>query len=156
MIYYIIGQPGAGKTTLSNLLKESLNSEKVIQIDGDDMRVIFDNKDYSENGRRMNIKKSHDIATFLNAKNYDVIISLVSPFKDIREEFKLNNSNVVEIFVHTDSIRGREDFFVKNYEYPTDNYIDLDTSNTDDITMKKLLNKIEELNKIVYNNHDLA
>ena len=48
MIYWFTGQPGAGKTTLSKHLISYLeNTEKVIHIDGDDLRLIFENKDFS-------------------------------------------------------------------------------------------------------------
>jgi len=51
---------------------------------------------------------------------------LVSPYRDLREEFK-KRSDVREIYVHTKEIRGREDFHV-DYEEPIDNFIDIDTS----------------------------
>lgn len=131
MIYWFTGQPASGKTTLANHLKTFLESsnEKVIHIDGDDLRDIFQNKDYSESGRRKNIVRAQDIAQFMNSKGYNVIVSLVSPYKDMRDEFKKNTSNVVEIYVHTNEIRGREDYHVNNYEAPTENFIDIDTNN---------------------------
>jgi adenylylsulfate kinase len=100
-----------------------------IHVDGDDIRDIFQNKDYSENGRRQNIQRAQDIAQFLNAKGNNVIVSLVSPYKDQRDTFK-QNPNVVEIYVHTDEIRGREQFHVQNYEPPTENFIEINTTNT--------------------------
>ena len=48
MIYWFTGQPGHGKTVLCNLLKEYIETtyhKKVIHIDGDDIREIFQNKD---------------------------------------------------------------------------------------------------------------
>ena len=128
-IYWFTGQPGAGKTTLSNGLMSRLSLVNFIHIDGDDIRDIFQNKDYSENGRRQNIQRAQDIAQFLNAKKNSVIVSLVSPYKDQRDNFK-QNPNVVEIYVHTDEIRGREQFHVQNYEPPTENFIEINTTNT--------------------------
>lgn len=144
MIYYIVGQPHAGKTTLSKLLKQHLYPQNIIQIDGDDLRDIFQNKDYSEEGRRNNIKRAQDIAMFLNAKGIDVIISLVSPYKDLRDDLK-GKSDVTEIYVHTDDIRGRENFHVENYEKPTENYIDIDTTGVSEFTsLGELITKINE------------
>ena len=45
MIYWLTGQPGAGKTTLAKYLVEYFPKDKVIHIDGDDLRDIFKNKD---------------------------------------------------------------------------------------------------------------
>jgi len=81
MIYYFTGQPGAGKTTLAELLYD----DGYIHIDGDDIRNIFDNKDYSEEGRKLNIRRAHDIAQFMDSKGFTVIISLVSPFRSLRD-----------------------------------------------------------------------
>ena len=137
-IYWFTGQPGAGKTTLSNGLMSRLSLVNFIHIDGDDIRDIFQNKDYSENGRRQNIQRAQDIAQFLNAKGNNVIVSLVSPYKDQRDNFK-QNPNVVEIYVHTDEIRGREQFHVQNYEPPTENFIEINTTN---ITVEECVEKI--------------
>jgi adenylylsulfate kinase len=65
-------------------------------------------------------------------------VSLVSPYKDQRDNFK-QNPNVVEIYVHTDEIRGREQFHVKNYEQPTENFIEINTTN---ITVEECVEKI--------------
>jgi adenylylsulfate kinase len=144
MIYYLIGQPHAGKTTLSKLLKQHLYPQNIIQIDGDEIRDIFQNKDYSEQGRRKNIQRAQDIAKFLNAKGFDVIMSLVSPYKDLRDELKLS-SNVIEVYIHTTDVRGRENFHVENYEKPTENYISIDTSSVSEFTsLGELINKINE------------
>ena len=132
MIYWFTGQPAAGKTTLAkHLLSYLSNTEKVIHIDGDDLRDIFQNKDYSETGRRRNIERAQDIARFMNEKGYSVVVSLVSPYKDQRDEFKKIN-DVIEIYVHTTEIRGRENFHVTNYEPPTENFVDINTTNKRD------------------------
>jgi adenylylsulfate kinase len=87
MIYWFTGQPGAGKTTLADWLATHYHT-KAINIDGDDIREIFDNKDYSEAGRRKNIELAQNMAHFLHHKGYNVFVSLVSPYKDQRESFK--------------------------------------------------------------------
>jgi adenylylsulfate kinase len=149
MIYSFIGQPHSGKTTLANHLKTVLNSaypdRDVYILDGDLLRKVLDNKDYSEDGRRTNIANAHAIARYLDSISpfNDVIISVVSPFLDLREELK-EATEVVEIFVHTTNIRGRENFHVADFEKPITNYIDIDTTDVDEITsMNELFNKID-------------
>ena len=143
-IYWFTGQPGAGKTTLAKGLMNRLSLVNFIHVDGDDIRDIFQNKDYSENGRRKNIEKAQDISLFLDSKGFDVIVSLVSPYKDQRDEFK-NKHNVLEFYIHTEDIRGREDYHVSNYEPPTENFVDVDTTNViEQISIGVIINKINE------------
>ena len=56
MIYNLIGQPHSGKTTLAKHLKTALEinnpQRKALIIDGDDLRKILNNKDYSKEGRK--------------------------------------------------------------------------------------------------------
>ena len=132
MIYWFTGQPGAGKTTLAKHLVTYFENKNVIHIDGDDLRDIFQNKDYSEFGRRKNIERAQDIARFMSQKEFNVIVSLVSPYRDQRQEFKKNNQ-VKEIYVHTTDERGRENFHVTDYETPNNNFIDIDTTNKKEV-----------------------
>jgi len=128
MIYWFTGQPGAGKTSIAEVLITKLPNN-TFHVDGDDLREIFNNKDYSELGRRKNIELAQHITHFLHNKGNDVIVSLVSPYRDQREEFKSKLGNdIIEIYVHTENLRGREDFHVKNYEEPLENFLDMDTS----------------------------
>ena len=142
MIYWFTGQPGAGKTTLAKRLIETSSVNKIIHIDGDDLRDIFKNKDYSEAGRRRNIERAMDIARFMNEKGYMVVASLVSPYRDMRDELKINSS-VIEIYVHTEEDRGRNHFHVENYEPPIENFIEINTTNKpEDESFLELVKKI--------------
>jgi len=143
MIFWFTGQPGHGKTVLATALKQNLDN--VFHIDGDDLRVIFANTDYSEQGRRKNISLAQQLAHFLHIKECNVVVSLVSPYKDQRDEFKDKlGDSIQEIYIHTNEIRGREQFHVKEYQEPTENFIDIDTTNisVDECILKIPINKI--------------
>jgi adenylylsulfate kinase-like enzyme len=138
MIYWFTGQPGAGKTVLATALKQQLDN--VFHVDGDDLRAIFENKDYSETGRRKNIELAQHLAHFLHNKGQNVVVSLVSPYQNQREEFKQKLGDAVkEFYIYTTEIRGRENFHVKEYEQPTENYLDINTTN---ISVEECLNQI--------------
>jgi adenylylsulfate kinase len=139
MIIWLTGQPGSGKSTIANeLVSDSTGT--FINIDGDDLREIFQNKDYSEIGRRKNIELAQHIAEFLHRKGFHPVVSLVSPYKDQRDKFKDKmGKDILEVYVHTTQIRGRENYFVKEYEEPSENYLSLCT---DDITPEECVSYI--------------
>ena len=128
MIYWFTGQPGHGKTTLALALIAQLKrlGYSPHHIDGDDLRDMTGNKDYSEAGRISNVKDAQSIARFLHHNGEVVVVSLIAPYRDMREELK-SSIEMSEIFVHTDEERGREKNHVVNYEQPLENFIDLDT-----------------------------
>ena len=128
MIIWFTGQPGSGKTTLSNELIKLINNSTCISIDGDEIRDIFNNKDYSRDGRIKNIEMVQNFAIFLETKGFTPIVSLVSPYREIRENLKLK-TKVLEIYVYSNEPRGRENFFVKDYEEPLKNFTEINTTN---------------------------
>ena len=143
MIIWLTGQPGAGKTTLAKLLEAHFPDQSIV-LDGDDLRKALRNTDYSEHGRRKNINHAQNMAKDLYYNEYNVIVSLVSPYKDQRELFKQDmGSSIKEVYVHTSNIRGREQFHVQNYEAPTENYIDIDTTDRSELeTLQELVQKL--------------
>jgi adenylylsulfate kinase-like enzyme len=138
MIYWFTGQPGHGKTVLGKKLKRFLEAEKknwrkdVFHIDGDDLRSLTINKDYSEQGRINNIRNAQMIAEYLHNNDCDVVVSVVAPYRWLREEFKERiKGDVIEIYVHTSEPRERDHFKVEDYEAPLENFIDVDTTMDD-------------------------
>ena len=127
MIYWFTGQPGAGKSVLAKMLHKI--KPDAFMIDGDDMRALFSNKDYSIKGRVENISTAQRIAHYLNNQGKDVIVALVAPYIDQREDFKiLMNDEIIEIYVHTSEARERDHFKAIAYVAPEGNYIDIDTT----------------------------
>ena len=138
---WLTGQPASGKTTQAKLLLDSLNTNenhKYLNIDGDDLRDLFQNKDYSRSGREKNIRLGMSIAAYLINKDFIPIISLVSPYIHLREEFK-SKFKVLEVYLHTSEIRGREKYFVEDYEKPIECFLSIDTTHQ---TEEESLNEI--------------
>jgi adenylylsulfate kinase-like enzyme len=123
MILWFYGQPGAGKTTLANALNLRING---IQVDGDDVRNVFNNKDYSKEGRIKNLTLINNIVRFLDHKNFDVIVSVVSPYQEIRDQ--MLDLDIKYFYVYTSEVRGKEQFFVEDLEIGK-NDVMLDTTN---------------------------
>ena len=143
MIYVLYGQPGSGKTTLSQLLcthiqHQSSGNEAVV-IDGDKFREIFKQTDYSPKGRKNNIRAANTVATYISTVNtVDVILALVNPYKHLRAELKANNSQVVEILLESGRDLRRE-HHVENFEVGDPNHI-INTDSLPDDTWNLLKN----------------
>jgi len=142
MIYWFTGQPCAGKTVLANMLKKE--KPGAFRIDGDDMRELFSNKDYSINGRVINVGTAQRIAQYLSNQGEDVIVSLVAPYIDQREDFKaLMGDQIIEFYIHTSESRERDHFKAIAYTPPLANFVDIDTTHdTEEQSFEKVLDAI--------------
>lgn len=149
-LFWFTGQAGAGKTELSNALRTQLVREqtivqqnivpksiwsghipnnKFVIIDGDDIRELYKNTDYSIEGRKANVDFVQKICTFLMKNNITPIVCMVSPFAEQRKEFIEQNGGI-EIYVHCNELRGRENYHVSYYEKPvfSQSAIEIDTT----------------------------
>jgi len=154
MIYLLYGQPASGKTSLGVLLAEHLNTPFII--DGDEFREMFKNEDYGFGGRKKNIRAANAVATYLNKKGKDgnwkaiyvdvdngwkgrpvnkethIVICLVNPYKQFRDELKEDNEGeVFEVLLKSDR-ELRKEYHVEDFEEGNPEY----TINTDGETEK--------------------
>ena len=139
-IYWFIGQPGAGKTTLAKKLQFWLQTDKanwrksVFHIDESDIRDLYDIDvdTTAEHDQIQNIVAT--IASFANIKGHDVVISTTSPFREIREKYK-KKYKIKEIYCDNKKLTNKLEF----YEKPEQFFIGLDTTDNPDETFKKLI-----------------
>ena len=135
MILVIFGQPHSGKTTLANLIDADF------YIDGDHLRRLFQNKDYSKQGRISNLNRASDIATYLHYNGNKVVLSLVYPYKEARDYLNSLSTNVKWIYLTYTEPRGREEFHVSDFEEPElESFLQI---NTDNLTIEECINQIK-------------
>lgn len=156
MIYTIIGQSGSGKTTLGKRLHNFLCTERrnwrrdVFLIDDDYIREIYENKDYTEKGIRKNVKDSQYLISFLHKQGCDVVLSIMSPYRDLRESCKDKlGENIQEIFLYTNQDRTTKQYKVPSFEHPESNFIELDTSKkSPERIFSKLITNLVKLEQV--------
>jgi adenylylsulfate kinase-like enzyme len=130
MIILLYGQPASGKTTLSKELMRIYHNQDAIQIDGDKWRDVTKNKDYSKEGRNRNLKGAFDMAIYLEREGYMPILSFVTPYEEYRKYLAENSNKLIEIFLfYNENVdRGRNDYFAKDFETPSKDFLSLNTS----------------------------
>lgn len=146
MILVLFGQPNSGKTTLATEIMKIRYT--AFHIDGDKLREIFVNKDYSREGRVKNLNRASDIATFLNQEGDDVVMSLVYPYKETREYLNSLNKDILWVYLTYEGERGREGFHVADFEIPTENENVLHLNTTKE-TETECINKIIKYAKLL-------
>jgi adenylylsulfate kinase-like enzyme len=147
MVYWFTGQPSHGKTILATKLVKYFNDGNHINtfhIDGDNLRALTWDIDFSEQGRITNVNSAQKIAHYLHNEGYNAVVSLVSPYRWQRENLKMGlQSNIIEFYIHTTEPRERDLFRVEDYEAPLTNFVDIDTTlDTPEESFKKILENI--------------
>ena len=101
--FWITGLSGSGKTTISTMLKEKLESEgsHVIQLDGDILRKVFDSKVYSYEERKALSFQYSRLCQLLMNQGVCVVIGVIGFFHDLHSWNRKNIPNYVEIFLDT-------------------------------------------------------
>ena len=102
MIIWLIGIPGAGKTTLGTRLEDYLKSQdkKCYIIDGDVIRGFFDNDlGYTYDERIQNIKRIILAGYILEQNGIIPIICNISPFEKLREFARKKFDSYNEIYL---------------------------------------------------------
>ena len=86
----VCGLPGAGKTYFSNKLKETFGDDDspIVHINGDDIRSMHNDWDFSEEGRKRQAERMRKHADEVNADGKHVILDFVCPKQEYRDIIK--------------------------------------------------------------------
>lgn len=130
MIIVLFGQPHCGKSTLAKKLINESCFNQYWNIDGDELREIFKNKNFTRKGRIQNLNRASDIAHYMNSIGSDgIILSLVYPYKEARNYLNKLTDDVKWIYLTYEEERGREKYHVQDFEIPTkESILHLNTS----------------------------
>lgn len=97
-IIWLTGLPCSGKTTIASELGRHINAEI---LDGDEIRGLINNQDFSAEGRRKHMMMVAEMA-YRFSKYANVIVALVSPIKSVRDEIKSKYPNLREVYIKCD------------------------------------------------------
>lgn len=82
-VIHIVGLSGSGKTTISNMIKNSFGDDLVI-IDGDDIRKELKTEGYDDNQREVNHHRIAYVADMVSKAGKGVIIASMAPTENTR------------------------------------------------------------------------
>jgi adenylylsulfate kinase len=110
---WLTGLSGAGKTTITQALEAKLRAQDypLEVLDGDIVRTnLTKGLGFSKEDRDENIRRIGFVANLLTRHGVIVIVSAISPYRDIRQEVKEKIGDFVEVFVNAplDVCEGRD------------------------------------------------
>tara|TARA_B100001057_G_scaffold492224_1_gene584150 strand:+ start:6845 stop:7360 length:516 start_codon:yes stop_codon:yes gene_type:complete len=164
MIFWFTGLSGSGKTTFSKFFIKKLKKKiknKVIHIDGDNFRKIFNDLGYSIKDRIINSERVCKLADFLNKSGqFIIVVSMVSISPRWLSWMRKRNRDYFQIFldVPIEVLKRRN---VKNiykkkfivgldikYPKPTKNFL-IFKNNFNKLFLKKSIHKVLNNKKII-------
>ncbi|XHU95210.1 MAG: adenylyl-sulfate kinase [cyanobacterium endosymbiont of Rhopalodia gibba] len=100
---WLTGLSGAGKSTITHVLGKKLSDRgySVEILDGDIVRTnLTKGLGFSKEDRDTNIRRIGFVASLLTRHGVIVLVSAISPYRDIRDEVRARIGNFVEVFVN--------------------------------------------------------
>ena len=104
LLVWFTGLSGSGKSTLANLLEQKLYEKGLHThiLDGDNVRAgLNKDLDFSEQGRKENIRRIGEVAKLMVDAGLIVISAFISPFREDRAFVRnlLEDGEFIEVFV---------------------------------------------------------
>lgn len=103
-VIFLTGLSGSGKTTIAKALMEKYKKQGVVPVllDGDEIRKVIHQTGFDEESRKKHNLNVGYMASLLESQGNVVIVSLISPYSDIRNEIRQLCNSFVEVYVCTD------------------------------------------------------
>jgi adenylylsulfate kinase len=103
-VVFLYGLSGSGKTTIAKKAIEKLKKKGLtpVLLDGDEIRNAIKLTGFDEDSRKRHNLNVGYMAKLLEAQDKIVIVSLISPYDDIRNQIRSMCSKFIEVHVATD------------------------------------------------------
>ena len=103
-VIFLTGLSGSGKTTIAKALVEKYKKKGVVPVllDGDEIRKVIHQTGFDEESRKKHNLNVGYMASLLESQGNVVIVSLISPYIDTRNEIRIMCKNFIEVHVCTD------------------------------------------------------
>lgn len=103
-VVFFTGLSGSGKTTLARAVIDRLKKKGInpVLLDGDEIRNAIKLTGFDEDSRKKHNLNVGYMASLLEAQGKVVLVSLISPYEDIRMQIRGMCKKFIEVYVATD------------------------------------------------------
>ena len=168
IVFWIVGLPGCGKTSIGNKIVKNINKKygKTIIIHGDDIRNIYNLKNYDLKSRLKLGKNNSDLCNLISKQGINVIFTTIGLLHQLQNYNKSNLKKYIEIYIKSDIkdlLKKKKKVFYRNQsklvwgldlkpEFPKkpdislDNNFKISIQKLSEILMKKIERKLKITN----------
>ncbi|MCY3773394.1 MAG: adenylyl-sulfate kinase [Gemmatimonadetes bacterium] len=102
-VLWLTGLSGSGKSTIADRVYETLKDRgiKVERLDGDEIRSVFPDTGFDRSGRMAHIARVGYLASVLERNGISTIVSLISPYREARENARQGCGRFIEVHIST-------------------------------------------------------
>lgn len=104
IVFWITGLSGSGKTKMGNLILNEMNKQygKTLIVHGDDIRNIYQFKQYKKSDRLKLGKSNSNFCKLITDQGVNVIFTTVALFQKLHKYNRTNLRNYLEIYIKSD------------------------------------------------------
>ncbi len=160
-VVWITGLSGSGKSTIANELIKNFekNAISYVLLDGDQIRKVIKETGYDYYSRRKHNLNVAYMASLFERQGNVVIVSLISPYRDVRNECRAICRDFIEVFIDTPveicEKRDVKGLYKKARSGEIENFTGVSSpyeeSYTREITISTVSETIESSAKIIFN-----
>ena len=106
ILFFITGLSGAGKTTFAKQIKSKIKKRygETIYLDGDNLRKIFNLKEYDKKQRFNNVLKYLNLAKFLIYNRVNIILSVIGLSYNIHKKIRKFDNHIIILIKGDDKL----------------------------------------------------
>ena len=104
ILFFVTGLSGSGKTKISNKVSKYIIKEfgPTITLSGDQVRKLMNLHAYDLKSRKANVAYYQKFSKLITDQNINLLMNVVSLYKDSRAWNKKNIDNYIEIYIKAD------------------------------------------------------
>jgi adenylylsulfate kinase len=160
-VIWLTGLSGSGKSTIASELVKNFEKNNVpyVLLDGDQIRKVIKETGYDFFSRRKHNLNVAYMASLFERQGNVVVVSLISPYKEVRNECRAICKNFIEVFVNTPleicEERDVKGLYKKARSGEIENFTGVSSpyeeSTEREITIHTTLQTVETSAKIIFN-----